>query len=71
MGETVKTEKTQKKSWFDGLKAEFRKIIWPDKKTTAKQTVAVLAVSIVLGIIIAILDLIVKYGVDFLVTISF
>lgn len=71
MGETVKTEKTQKKSWFDGLKAEFRKIVWPDKKTTAKQTVAVLAVSIVLGIIIAILDLIVKYGVDFLVTISF
>ena len=71
MGETVKTEKTQKKSWFDGLKSEFRKIIWPDKKTTAKQTVAVLAVSIVLGIIIAILDLIVKYGVDFLVTISF
>ena len=28
-----KTEKPQKKSWFKGLKAEFKKIIWPDKKT--------------------------------------
>ena len=25
-------EKTQKKSWFKGLQAEFKKIIWPDKK---------------------------------------
>ena len=67
MGETVKTEKTQKKSWFKGLKTEFKKIIWPDRKSLAKQTSAVLAVSIVLGVIIAILDYVIKYGVDFLV----
>ena len=67
MGETVNTEKTRKKSWFKGLKTEFKKIIWPDKKSLAKQTSAVLAVSIVLGVIIAILDYIIKYGVDFLV----
>lgn len=67
MGETVTTEKTQKKSWFKGLKTEFKKIIWPDKKSLAKQTTAVLAVSIFLGVIIAILDFFIKYGVDFLV----
>ena len=67
MGETVATGKTQKKSWFKGLKAEFKKIIWPDKKSLAKQSTAVLAVSIFLGVIIAILDFIIKYGVDFLV----
>ena len=32
MGETVKTKK-QKKSWFKGLKAEFKKIVWPDQKS--------------------------------------
>ena len=46
-----KTEKTQKKSWFKGLQAEFKKIIWPDKKTLAKQTTAVVAVSVILGAI--------------------
>ena len=31
------TEKVKKTNWFKGLKAEFKKIIWPDKKTLAKQ----------------------------------
>ena len=25
-------------SWFTGLKAEFNKIIWPDKQSLARQT---------------------------------
>ena len=66
MGES-KTEKDPKTSWFTGLKAEFDKIIWPDKKSLSRQTAAVVAVSIVLGLIIAVLDVIIKYGVDTLV----
>ena len=66
-----KTENSSKKSWFDGLKAEFKKIIWPDCKSLTKQTGAVVAVSIVLGILIAIMDFIFQYGVDILVNISF
>lgn len=66
-----KTEKSRQKSWFDGLKAEFKKIIWPDRKSLVKQTGAVVAVSIVLGMIIAILDFIFQYGVDILVNIKF
>ncbi len=65
-----KVEKNQK-SWFDGLKAEFKKIIWPDRKSLAKQTGAVVAVSIVLGMIIAILDFIFQHFVDILVNIHF
>jgi preprotein translocase subunit SecE len=65
------SEITPKKSWVDGLKAEFRKIIWPDQKSLVRQTGAVVAVSIVLGMIIAILDFIFQYGVDILVNISF
>ena len=60
-------EKTQKKSWFKGLQAEFKKIIWPDKKTLARQTTAVVAVSVILGIVIAVVDVILRYGIDLLV----
>ena len=65
MGE--KTAKTQKKSWFKGLKTEFRKIVWPDKNTLAKQTTAVVAVSVVLGALISVVDALLRYGIDFLV----
>lgn len=65
MGENK--EKAPKTSWFEGLKTEFGKIIWPDKKSLARQSVAVVAVSVILGLIIAVLDTIFKYGVDFLV----
>ena len=61
------SEKTQKKSWFKGLSREFKKIIWPDKMTVAKQTTAVVSVSVILGAIIAIVDFIAQYGVDLLV----
>ena len=61
------SDKTQKTSWFKGLNREFKKIIWPDKMTLAKQTTAVVSVSVVLGIIIAIVDFIAQYGVDLLV----
>ena len=42
MGETTKTQKT---SWFKGMKAEFKKIIRPDQKSLTKQTIAVVSVS--------------------------
>ena len=61
------TEKTQKKSWFKGLKAEFNKIVWPDKNTLAKQTTAVVAVTVVLGALISVVDALLRYGIDFLV----
>ena len=64
MGENTKT---QKKGWFKGLKAEFKKIVWPDKNTLAKQTTAVVAVSVVLGELISVVDALLRYGIDFLV----
>ncbi len=60
-------EKAKKKNWFKGLKAEFKKIIWPDKKTLVKQTAAVITCSVLLGAIIAVVDALIQYGIDFLV----
>ena len=67
MGETTGTEKAPKKSFFKGLKAEFNKIVWPDQETVGKQTVVVLAVTAVLGLIIAVLDFIIKWGLSFII----
>ncbi len=71
MGETEKLDKAPKQSWFTGLSAEFKKIVWPDKESLVRQTTAVIAVSVVLGLIIALLDYIIQYGIDFLVGLSF
>lgn len=71
MGQTENTEKTRKTSWFTGLKAEFHKIIWPDQKSLVRQTVAVVAVSVVTGLIIALLDWLIQHGVNFLIGLSF
>lgn len=65
MGETTAntTEKAPKKSWFKGLKQEFKKIIWPDKESLAKQSAAVIGITVVLGIVIALVDLCVEFGI--------
>ena len=55
-GKSGKESKKQKKSWFKGLKSEFNKIIWTDRVTLGKQTVAVVSITIVLGVVITILD---------------
>ena len=71
MGQNEKVEKAPKTSWFTGLKAEFQKIIWPDRQSIKRQTIAVVAVSVVTGLIIALLDWVIQYGVNFLVGLSF
>ena len=64
MSETT-VEKPKKKSWFKGLKAEFKKIIWPDKKTLLKQTVAVITCSVLLGVIIWAIDSAIQFGLKY------
>ena len=64
-----KSQKTQKKNWFKGLDAEFKKIIWPDKQTLVKET-AVVSVSVVLGAIIALVDFLAQHGIDILVNLG-
>lgn len=67
MGKEKEIE-TQKSNWGTGLKAEFNKINWPLKDQLVKETGAVVAVSVVLGLIIALLDFAIQYGIEFLVS---
>ena len=50
------TEKKAKGDFFKNLKIEFKKIIWPTKQSAAKQTLAVIVVTIILGVIVKLLD---------------
>ena len=63
----AKAARPAKPKFFQGVKAEFRKITWPDRELLLKQSVAVVAISIVMGAIIAVLDLVLQYAIDFLV----
>ncbi|MBE5961133.1 MAG: preprotein translocase subunit SecE [Lachnospiraceae bacterium] len=69
MGEStaINTEKAPKKSWFKGLKAEFKKIIWPDKESLTKQSLAVIVISVILGLIIAVVDAAIKFGINVII----
>ena len=62
-----KKKKTGIKNWFQGLQSEFKKISWPDKDTLVRETVTVAVVSVVLGVIISTLDMVLQYGINFLV----
>ena len=53
--------------FLNGIKAEFKKIVWPTKDDIIKQTIAVISSSIVLGIIISILDFIFKVLLNFVI----
>ena len=57
-------EKTAKKGFFHKVKSEFKKIVWPDKDTLIKQSAAVIVITIVLGVIISLIDIVIKFGMD-------
>ncbi|MCM1099908.1 MAG: preprotein translocase subunit SecE [Clostridium sp.] len=64
MGDSA--EKQVRPSFFKGVKSEFKKISWPDRQATFKQSVVVVVISVVVGILIAALDFAFQNGVNFL-----
>ena len=54
------------KKFFKGLKADWNKIIWSDKNTIIRETVAVIVFSIVLGTVIVGVDTLTQYSVNFI-----
>ena len=60
------SEKQAKPSFLKGVKSEFKKISWPDRQSTLKQSVVVVAISVAVGVLIAVLDYFIQFGVNFL-----
>lgn len=42
--------------WFRELKSEFKKIVWPTRKQVLKNTAVVLAVLVIVGVVVGLLD---------------
>ncbi len=70
MADKAKKKGEKKDSFWKGIKTEFKKIAWPDRNQTVKQSVAVLCVSVVLGLLITFLDTILQFGINFLTSIG-
>jgi preprotein translocase subunit SecE len=66
MSEKKDTSPTLKRSWFQGLKAEFGKITWPNKKQIIRETVAVVIVAVVISLIIVLVDFVLKNGLSYI-----
>ncbi len=64
------SKKEKKPGFFKTVAVEFKKIVWPSKESVLRQSVAVTGVALVVGVIVALLDYLIKYGVQFIVNIK-
>ena len=56
------------KNWWIGLKSEFSKIIWLNRKTVIKQTFIVIVVTIIVGVLITVIDFYSQLGLKQIVS---
>ena len=61
----INSVETPKGSFWKGIKTELNKIIWPNKEDLLKQSVAVLCVSLVMGLVITFLDTLIQFAINF------
>ena len=66
--ENKNKDNKNKKSFFKGLKAELKKVIWPTPKQLVNNTIAVITIVLITALIVFVLDLafesLNKYGID-------
>ena len=53
------------KEFFKGIKSDWKKIVWSDRKTLVKETVAVIGFCVVICILLMGVDTLTQYGVNF------
>ena len=57
----------QKTGFFKGVKTECKKITWPTRNQLVKETIAVSVVTILLGAIIKLVDMVMQTGIAILI----
>ena len=60
----AKKKSSKTKSWWTGLEAEYAKIIWPTKASIVRQSVVVVIITTILGILIGMIDQLIQFGLD-------
>ena len=68
MGKKDEEKAVVKRNWFQELKLEFKKIIWPDKNSLVKESIAVIIIAIIIGCIVALVDTGLKEGINALLS---
>jgi len=63
-------EKTSKPGFFKNLKSEFKRCTWPKKEDLMKQSALVIVVSVALGVVIAAIDWVIRYGLQLMGIVS-
>ncbi len=56
MGEANAKANAKKVGFFKGVRAEFKKIVWPTPKVITKQTYTVIIITLLIGAVIAGID---------------
>jgi preprotein translocase subunit SecE len=59
---------TRTRTYFTESYAELRKVAWPTRRTVLNLTAIVIAVSILVGVYIEVIDLAVQFGMQQLLT---
>ena len=59
-------KKTGLSSLLAGLKTEYKKIVFPTKEDVIRESIATIAVSILIGALITGLDIAMKWGLGFI-----
>ncbi|MBR6982725.1 preprotein translocase subunit SecE [Ruminococcus sp. XPD3002] len=54
--DSAKKEPNKVAKWFKDLKIEFKKVVWPSKKTVINNTSVVLAVVVASAVLVGLLD---------------
>ena len=57
-----KDNNKQKRHYFKDMKAELKKVIWPTAKQTANNTVAVIAFTLAIALIVFVLDVVFDFA---------
>lgn len=64
--DSKKDDKKKSSGLISKYKAEFKKITWPTRDDLIKQTITVIIVSLLVGVIIFCMDFVLKAGVSYL-----
>lgn len=64
---TPKKESRKFRSYFRGVKAEMKKVIWPSKGDLLSYTGAVVFISILVSLVVWILDYVIRFALSFVI----
>lgn len=68
--ENGKAKQSRLGAFFKGVRTEFSKIIWPSRDTIIKQLIAVVCVTVITGLLIAVIDFGAQNLIDVLVKVN-